>query len=174
MNFKDLVKARYSVRQFKDEPIDREKLEMVLDAGRMAPSAVNIQPWHFIVVREKENLQAVWSCYSREWFKSAPAVIVVCGDCSEGWRRSIDGKNHTDIDAAIAIDHMTLQAADLGLGTCWVCNFNPALLKNILQLPENVEPIAMLPIGVPVEDSELSSQTKKRKSFSQIVHWEKF
>lgn len=174
MNFKDLVLARYSVRQFKEEPIDREKLEMVLDAGRLAPSAVNIQPWHFIVIREKENLQEIWASYSREWFKTAPAIIVVCGDYSEGWRRAIDGKNHTDIDAAIAIDHMTLQAADLGLGTCWVCNFNPSVLKSVLQLPENIEPVAMLPIGYPIEQSEISSQTKKRKSFSQIVHWEKF
>lgn len=174
MNFKDLVLKRYSVRQYKDVPVEREKLDMVLEAGRMAPSAVNYQPWQFIVVRDPEILAKLHGCYSREWFKAAPVVIVVCGDHSEGWHRTSDGKDHTDIDVAIAVDHMTLQAVELGLGTCWVCNFNPFLSKDVLNLPDHLEAIAMLPIGYPSDNDVLSSKSKSRKPLSQILHWDQF
>jgi len=172
MDFKELIQKRYSVRQYKNITVDREKIEMVLDAGRMAPSAVNFQPWQFIVIRDKEMLEKIHSCYSREWFKTAPVVIVICGDHGEGWHRASDGKDHTDIDVAIAVDHMTLMATEIGLGTCWVCNFNPGLTRDILDLPPNLEPVAMLPIGIPEEEDDLSSKVKKRKPLNQIVHWD--
>lgn len=174
MSFKQLILKRYSVRQYKNISIDREQIEKVLDAGRMAPSAVNFQPWVFIVVREPGMLNQIHGCYSREWFKTAPAVIVVCGDHAEGWHRASDGKDHTDIDVAIAVDHMSLQAAELGLGTCWVCNFNPQQAKLVLNLPSNLEPIVMLPIGIPEDNDEISTQKKGRKTLSQIVYWEKY
>ena len=174
MGFKELIQKRYSVRQYKNIIVDREKIEAVLDAGRMAPSAVNFQPWQFIVIREKDMLEKIQSTYSREWFKTAPVVIVICGDHAEGWHRASDGKDHTDIDVAIAVDHMTLMAAEMGLGTCWVCNFNPGLARDILDLPPNLEPVAMLPIGIPEEDDELSTKVKKRKPFNQIVHWDAY
>lgn len=174
MDFKKLITKRHSVREYKNLPVDRELIEEVLDAGRMAPSAVNYQPWEFIVIRDNEVLQKVFSCYNREWFKSAPVVIVVCGNKSKGWRRNLDGKNHTDIDVAIATDHMTLQAAELGLGTCWVCNFNPHLAKEVLNLPDELEPIVMLPLGYAAENDDLSTKSKNRKPLSHIVHWETY
>lgn len=174
MKFKDLIRLRSSVRNFASKPVERELLELILDAGRMAPSAVNFQPWDFVVIREAENLKKITNCYHREWFKSAPAIIVVCGNHQEGWHRQSDGKDHTDIDVAIAVDHMTLQATELGLSTCWVCNFDPHLCSDILNLPQHIEPIVLLPVGY-ISDMEDTMKTiKKRKDLLQIVHWETY
>ncbi len=174
MDFKDLVRIRTSIRQYSDKQVERELLEQVLDAGRMAPSAVNFQPWDFIVLRDPENLDAIKACYHREWFKSAPVVIVVCGNHKIGWHRQSDGKDHTDIDVAIAVDHMTLQAAELGLATCWVCNFDPKLCSKRLNLPPYIEPVVLLPVGYPSDSEEIFGITKKRKDLLQVVHWEKY
>ncbi len=174
MDFLQLVKTRYSVREFKPTQIEIDKLEKVLEAGRLAPSAVNFQPWHFIVVNEEGMLQRLSECYHREWFKTAPCCIVVCGNHKEGWKRSSDGKDHTDIDAAIAIDHMTLQAAELGLGTCWVCNFDPQKTIDLFGLPESLEPIALIPIGYPEDETYFDTKSKKRKPADEIISWNKF
>ena len=171
MNFLELAKSRYSVRNFLNKPVDKEKLMYVLEAARIAPSAVNFQPWQFIVITENEPLKKIKSTYSRNWINAIPACIVVLGDHKQGWHRSSDGKDHTDIDAAIAITHITLAATEVGLGTCWVCNFDTEKCVELFNLPDNLEPIALVPIGYP-ENDEIPE--KKRKSIDEIVHWENF
>ncbi|MEA2105118.1 MAG: nitroreductase family protein [Bacteroidota bacterium] len=173
MTFIDLAKQRYSCRKYLDKPIEKTLLLQVLESGRIAPSAKNKQPWHFVVINEKENQEKIKSCYDREWIKSAPTIIVVCGDHRESWRRS-DGKIHTDIDIAIAIDHMTLAAADIGLGTCWVCKFDVMKCAKILELPEGVEPISLIPIGYPADEMDLNRHEQLRKPINEVTHWEKF
>lgn len=168
MSFLELAKKRYSVRVYKDIPVEKEKLYQVLEAGRLAPSAVNYQPLHFIVVTEENLKSRIIEAYPKEWFKKVPAIIIICGDHSKSWKRK-DGKDHCDIDAAIAVDHMTLAAADLGLGTCWVCAFDAKKCYEVLGLPENMEPITLMPIGYAVENQE---PEKKRKSIDEIVSWE--
>jgi nitroreductase len=170
MEFKKLINQRFSVRNYQNRPIEKDKLIEVLDAGRLAPSAVNFQPWHFIVVQDKKKLEKIHTAYKREWIKSAPAIIVVCGDHLQSWKRGNDGKDFLDTDVAIAVDHMTLQAAELGLGTCWVCNFDAKKCSEIFDLPPYIEPEVLLPIGYPDEDVK----EKKRKPPEEIVHWEKF
>jgi nitroreductase len=170
MTFLDLVRKRYSLRKFQDKKIEKEKMLEVLEAARLAPSAANCQPWHFIVVQDKATLEKVYPLYQRDWIKSAPALIVICGDHDLSWRRT-DGKDHCDIDIAIAIDHMTLAAAELGLGTCWICMFDAEKCHELFELPANIEPIALLPIGYPKESV---TKTKNRKAFEEIVHWESF
>ena len=118
-----LVKARSSVRFFKSSKVERTKLEYILEVARLAPSAVNFQPWAFVVVRDPEKLKALYDCYPREWFASAPMCIVVCGDHSTSWKRLSDNKDFCDVDIAIATEHLVLAAAEQGLGSCWVCNF---------------------------------------------------
>lgn len=169
MSFLDLVKIRRSVRSYKSDVPDKKVLNVVLKAAQAAPSAVNFQPWQFFVVGEKEMLSALHACYHREWFSSAPACIVVLGNHNEAWHRRADGKDHTDIDVAIAIDHLTLQAAELGLGTCWVCNFEVEKVVRLFDLPAHLEPIALLPIGYP-NDEETASE-KKRKPLNETVKW---
>lgn len=171
MNFIDLVKKRYSVREYTSQKVEKEKLLQILEAGQYAPSAVNKQPWHFIVVEEEENHAKFSAIYHRDWFQKAPVYIVICGDHEQAWKRKEDGKDHTDVDAAIAIDHMTLQATELGLGTCWICNFYVEQCKSFFSLPDHIEPIAILSLGYPASTTSLE---KKRKSLDEIVHWEKF
>lgn len=171
MEFKKLIQLRYSVRNFLPREVELSKLEAILDAGRLAPSAVNFQPWHFIAVCDKKVLKSLAECYHREWFASAPSCIVICGDHKQSWHRREDGKDHCDIDVAIAIDHMTLQAVELGLGTCWVCNFDVAKTRKLFKLPAHIEPIAFLPIGYPKMDEV---HLKKRKSLDAVVHWNGF
>jgi nitroreductase len=171
-NFLDLAKARYSVRSYLDKPVEQEKLEYVLEAGRIAPSAANFQPWHFIVVQDIALRRKLQCTYNRPWFIQAPVVIVVCGDHKEGWKRA-DGKDHTDIDIAITVDHMTLAAAEQGLGTCWICNFDAVKGAEILELPPDIEPIVYLPLGYPVAN-EVPARHLERKPMSRIVHYDKF
>jgi nitroreductase len=173
MEFLELAKKRYSSRSYKAQPVEEEKIMKILEAGRIAPSAANLQPSHFVVIREKKNIEKISSAYHREWLKFAPVIIVVCGDHSVSWKRS-DGKDYCDIDIAIAVDHMTLQAAELSLGTCWICNFNVAKCKEILNLPKNIEPIVLLPIAYPLDSPNLERHNNGRKKLDKIVHWEKF
>lgn len=172
MDFHQLLHKRYSVRKFQQQPIERELMLQVLEAGRMAPSAVNYQPWHFIVIQDQALKEKLHTVYGRDWFQQAAAYIVVCGDHTASWKRSSDQKDHCDIDIAIAVDHMTLRATELGLGSCWVCNFDNQLTKEILQLPDHIEPMVILPIGYPLPQQEPTP--KKRKALNEIVHWDRF
>jgi nitroreductase len=169
MSFIELAKKRYSCRNYASIPVEENKLNLVLEAGRIAPSAVNFQPWHFIVIRKKENLAKIHSVYHREWFKTAGCVIVICGDHEQSWKRKQDGKDHCDIDVAIAVDHMTLQAVDLGLATCWICNFDAKKATEILDLPGHLEPLVLLPLGYPLDNADPGRHDEKRKSITEIV-----
>lgn len=170
MNFDETIAQRKSVRKFKNQPIEKELIEKVIESARLAPSAVNFQPWKFYICRSEEAKKAVRQSYPREWFNGAPLYILVCGDHQESWKRPCDGKDHLDIDVAIAVEHMVLKITELGLGTCWVCNFDPQTLKEKLQLSENMEPIVLLPVGYP-ENVDPDSGNKKRKSAEEITKW---
>lgn len=167
MNFLDLVKKRYSVRSYEQRAIEKEKMDYIMECVRLAPSAVNFQPWRFIILTDNELMDAVKSTYKREWIQSAPCIIVACTNHEESWHRRFDNKDHADIDVSIAIEHLCLAAAEQGLGTCWVCNFDAALCRQVMSLPENIEPVALIPIGYPTE-TEIPE--KKRKSMEEITH----
>ena len=169
MSFLDLARRRYSCRKFDSRPVEPEKLELILEAGRVAPSAVNFQPWHFYVIGEADELKKLHAVYHREWFRSAPCVIVICGDHSSSWKRKSDNKDHTDIDAAITTDHMTLQATELDLATCWICNFDPEKTRELLGLSEHLEPLVLLPVGYPLDKVDPDRHREKRKPLSEIV-----
>lgn len=172
MEFIDLIKLRKSVRSFQKTKIDHQLMLEILEAGRLAPSACNYQPWKFVVVNEPLVLRQIRESYPRDWFAGAPQVIVICGDYSESWKRPCDGKDHGDIDVSIATDHITLMAASKGLGTCWVCNFNPEKVSEALQLPSNLVPIVLIPIGYPTET--IKPEDKKRKPIDQVVFYNGF
>jgi nitroreductase len=172
MTFLDIAKSRFSLRKYNSEPVSEEDLNYVLEAGRVAPSAVNYQPWHFLVLRETESLEKIHQTYHREWFREAPVVIVLLGDHNQGWKRT-DGKDHTDIDVAIAADHMTLAATDRGLGTCWVCNFDKKKTIELFNIPEHLEPIVFLPLGYTNIQTDPNRHQEKRKTLTDIVSREK-
>lgn len=170
MKFDDLITKRFSVRSYTSQNVDRETILEILEAARMAPSAVNFQPWHFIVITDPGKRSKLHEAYPRDWFREAPVCILVCADHRQSWKRKSDGKDFADVDVAIAIDHLILKATELGLGTCWVCNFNAEIIRNQFQLPERIEPIAIIPLGY----TTAKAPEKSRKSLSEMVHWEKF
>ena len=169
MDLLNIVKLRKSERNFSNKKVHRELLLEILEAGRLAPSACNNQPWKFIVVDEPDILQKLHKAYPRDWFATAQCVIVFCGNSDEAWVRPLDGKNHRDIDVSIAVTHISLMATSKGLGTCWVCNFNPEIVREMLQLPKNLEPVVLLPIGYTIE--EIVIEEKKRKSAEEVVSY---
>ena len=174
MKFLDLAKIRYSSRSYKNKAVEKEKLNKILEAARIAPSAANRQPWHFIVIEDKNSLKELCTTYQKDWLHSAPIIIVCCGDHDNVWIRSRDNKNHLDVDLSIAIDHMTLQAAELDLATCWICMFDVEKTKQIFKLPDNIEPIALLPVGYPADIVDTNRHDAKRKTIEEITHFEKW
>ncbi|HEY4784522.1 MAG TPA: nitroreductase family protein [Bacteroidales bacterium] len=173
MNIEDVAKNRYSCRKYKSDAIDETMLTKVLNTFRIAPSAVNFQPWHLIIIKSEMNKAKVYEAYPREWIKTAPMFIIACGDKTVSWKRG-DGKDYLDVDIAIAVDHMMLQATELGLATCWVCNFNASVLKQNFNIPGNIEPVAIIPIGYPADSGDPNRYDTKRKSLKEFVHWETF
>lgn len=167
MTLKETIEQRYSVRSYLPEMPTKEQLYSVIESARLAPSAVNYQPWKFFVVTKTAIIGELQRAYNREWFKSAPCIIVVCGNHSESWHRGYDGKDHCDIDVAIATEHIALAAVEQGLGTCWVCNFDTSLVSQALNLPSDIEPIVMLPIGKPCGEHKATM----RKTIEDVVVW---
>lgn len=168
MYFLELARTRYSVRGYSDRPIEKEKLDYILECGRLAPSATNAQPWKLYVVTRPELRAKIFECYPREWMKNAPVYIVVSVNESLAWVRGYDGRNHAEVDGSIITEHLCLAAADCGLGSCWICAFDPYKCSEILQLPDVVRPIAIIPIGYPLSDTV---PEKKRKPLNEIVEF---
>jgi nitroreductase len=172
MNFLELAKKRYSVRNYSPKPIEKTKLDYILECGRIAPSAANYQPWKVMVIDEGELKQKIERTYNRDWLKQAPVILVFLADHRQSWKRA-DGKDHADIDLAIIVDHITLAAAEQDLGTCWICNFDAAKCRNILDLPDHLEPVAYLSLGYPSESNDDNSRHLKRKQTHEIVSYNK-
>ena len=166
MNFLELCEKRYSVRKYSAEAVSDDDLHYVLECARMAQSAVNFQPWKFVVVRSEAAKADIRRCYDREWFASAPLYIVALRDVNANWVRCSDGKPHGDIDVAIAVEHICLAAAERGLGTCWVANYDTALLNQLFGDADH-EAVAIVPIGHIAADCPFAP--KKRKEMSLIV-----
>ena len=140
-------------------------MDYIMECVRLAPSAVNLQPWRFRIVTDQEAIAKLQSCYKRDWLSTAPCIIVACANHEESWHRRADNKDHADIDLAIAVEHICLAATEQGLATCWVCNFDAAKCREQLALPENLEPIALVPLGY----AEDEMGEKKRKSLEEIM-----
>ena len=161
MKFEEVLERRRSIRKYKDAPISKEKILKILEAARIAPSAGHRQPWHFVVVENKETIRKL---AKREWAAEAPVMIVGLADqaASQNWWGN---------DLGIALEHIVLAATNLGLGTCWMGQTGRhELVKSLLDIPDNFTVIAVIPIGVPDE----TPAPKERKSLDTIVSWEKY
>lgn len=163
MSFRDLVNSRRSVRSFKTADVEKEKLDYILTCAVMAPSACNRQPWKFIVLKGAEK-DKVCTTHKFTWAQDAPVIIAVCVNHTESWHRAYDGKDHADIDAAIATEHLVLAAAEQGLGTCWICSFNAAECAQILKLAADEEVVALIPVGYEKDASVRRVNTKKERN----------
>lgn len=168
MEFLELAKKRYSVRAYKNEAVEEEKLNAILEAARFAPTAVNYQPFQIIVIKTEGREEELKRIYQAEWFSEAPILICVCAIPDNAWKRR-DGKNYADVDATIVMDHIILAATSMGLGTCWIGAFDVDEAKEILNLPDGVEPLVFTPIGYPADQIG----EKNRKEISELVRYEK-
>ena len=144
MDFLDLAKKRYSVRSYKKTPVEEEKVACIMEAERVAPSAANLQPTRLVVIDNAEGMEKLSRAAN---VYSAPLAIIVCADHAKAWKRPADGKSTVDIDASIATDHMMMEATSLGLGSVWICWFDPEVVAHEFGLPETFEPINVLAIG---------------------------
>jgi nitroreductase len=169
MEFSELITTRYSVRAYKPDPVEDDKLQQVLEAARLAPTANNQQPFQLIVIHTAGREAELSRIYHRRWFVQAPLVICACGIPGQSWVRR-DGRNYNDVDVAIAMDHLVLAAANIGLGTCWIAAFDAGAAREVLGLPDGVEPIAFTPLGYPADQPG----SKKRKVLSDLVRYERW
>lgn len=171
MKFIDIAKQRSSVRSYTDKKVEPEKLEKILEAAHVAPTAANLQPVHLIVVQSREGLEKIGKAAD---IYGAPAAVIVCADHDKAWVRPFDHKQTGDIDAAILTDHMMLQAAELGLGSVWVCYFKPDVLSGEFDLPANLEPVNILAMGYSAEKAlDPERHQKTRIPVNKLVSYEK-
>lgn len=171
MEFYSLIAQRESIRNFDPaRKVEPEVLQRILEAGRLAPSAVNFQPWQFWVISSPEMLQKVKACYNRPWFQGAPHILTVVGDLSQAWVRKDDGYNSLETDLAIAMCHLILAAENEGVATCWIEAFQPNLLREALGLKENQRVFAITPLGYPKEGFT-KKNNKQRKPLAEIVRF---
>ncbi|MCM1223774.1 MAG: nitroreductase family protein [Lachnospiraceae bacterium] len=171
MDFIEIAKKRYSVRNYSDKKVETEKLDKILQAAHVAPTAANLQPIHLIVVQEKDGLEKIGKGAN---IYGAPLAVIVCTDHDKAWVRPFDNKQTSDIDASILTDHMMIEATELGLGSVWVCYFKPDIIRKEFSLPDNLEPVNILAIGYSNEeaaDPERHSQT--RIPLEELVSYEK-
>ena len=169
MDVLETIAARYSVRGYKPDPVDDETVRTVLEAARAAPTAANRQPFRLIVIHTEGREEELARVYGRGWFVQAPLIIAVVAVPGEAWRR-MDDKPYDEVDATIAMDHLVLAAASLGLGTCWVAAFDPEAAREVLGLPDDVEPLAFTPLGYP---EKARSQTARRP-LEELVKYERW
>ncbi|TAK35331.1 MAG: nitroreductase [Chloroflexota bacterium] len=170
MEFEELIRRRYSVRAYKHDAVEEKKVEQVLEAFRLAPAAANRQPFQAIVIHTEGREEELARIYDREWFTQAPLLICICSLPGQAWVNGESGKNYSDVDVAIAMDHLVLAATGIGLGTCWIAAFSPTAAREILGLPDDVEPIIFTPLGYP--DDQI--RPKKRKPLSELVRYERW
>ena len=168
MNVMDAIKTRKSVRAYAHRPVGDDKLNSILEAARLAPSASNRQEWRFVIVREQDiRKKLARVAGDQEFVGEAPVVIVACADTDGHVMKC--GHPCYLIDVAIALDHIALAATELGLGTCWIGNFDEGKVKELLGIPEKIRVIELMPLGYPLDPSALE---KKRLALSTIVKYE--
>ena len=171
MNFLEIAKSRYSVRDYTSQKVEQEKLEKILFAAHVAPTAANLQPVRRIVVQEDEGLNKIGKAAN---LYGAPLAIIVCSEHTKAWTRPFDRKQTVDIDASILTDHMMMEATELGLGSVWICYFKPDVIKKEFQLPDTLEPINILAIGYSNENpADPERHATQRISLDELVHYEK-
>lgn len=170
-DFMTLVKSRSSIRSYTNQKVEPEKLEKILEAARSAPTAANLQPVRLIAVQSSEGLAKIGKAAN---IYGAPLAIIACADLDRAWVRPFDGKQSGDIDASILTDHMMLQAAELGLGTVWVCYFKPDVLRTEFQMPDHLEPINILAVGYPAEPfASPDRHEQTRIPMSELVFYDR-
>lgn len=170
MNVIDAIKKRKSVRSFQDKPLENEKLLQILEAARMAPSAFNLQEWRFVIVRKKQTKEIlIKQARVPHFIEQAPVVIIACAETGSCIMRY--GQPCYPVDVAVSLDHIMLTAVENGLGSCWICTYDEKKVKEVLNIPQEIRVIAILPLGYPTDETIVE---KKRLPLYKIVKYEKW
>lgn len=181
MNCLEAIQRRKSIRKFTDKPVSEEHLRKILDAGRLAPTGGNMQPWEFIIIKNKDRIKAIvettfvgadrTGSRKQTWIETAPLVIAVCANPTRTIAKYGEfGREVVIMDVAAAIENMLLAATSLGLATCWVSGFHKDALAKVLETPEHIEPLAVLPLGYPAQ----SPTPRSKFSLEEIIHYETY
>lgn len=169
MEYYDLIRKRYSVRSYSDRKVESVKLSQILEAARIAPTGCNRQPFKIIVCDMPESLQKVQSAAN---LYGAPLALIVCAETDKAWVRPYDGKNIAEIDAGIVTTQMMLEAVNQGLGSVWICHFNPETLRSEFKLPANLEPVNILAVGYASGEAPSANRFEtQRKKISELVFY---
>ncbi len=172
MSFMELAKARYSVRKFSDRKVEDDKLEYILEAGRIAPTAHNLQPQRTLVLRDEEGIELINKATTCHY--GATTVLLVCGDRNAAWVNEQDGRNSARVDATIAATHMMLAAEEVGVGSCWIGMFHREETAKLFNLPEGYDPIVILMLGYPTETCKPAGLHFKKLDKEKTVFYDKF
>lgn len=168
MDVYEAIKNRRSIRRYQQRVVEKKKLMKVLEAARLSPSAMNRQPYAFVVTSYNETIEQISSACNQEW--DAPIIIIVCAFPGEAWVRD-DGEEYWKADAAVAMNNISLQACSEGLGTCWIAAFKEDKIKEILGIKHEARVVAMTPLGYP---DEKKGPVTNRKTIDELVHYERW
>lgn len=167
MEYEELIRERYSVRKFRREKVEQEKVEKILQAGAVAPTACNKQPQHIYVIQSKEMLAKLRKCTSSHFH--CTLAMLICYDSKESWVRGYDKHKSGEVDATIVTTQMMLEAHSLGVGSTWVMHFNPEAIREEFSMPNQYEPVSILVMGYPAEDAAPSPSHSSKKELCQTV-----
>lgn len=152
MDFEQLISERYSVRSFKPEHLPQSVIDKILEAGHKAPTGCNYQPQKILVLNNDASIEKLKICTKCHF--DAPTAMLVCHNKDESWKRVYDGALSSPVDAVIVSTYMMLMAQNEGVGTCWVMHFDPAAMRTVFNIPNNIEPVALLVMGYPLETAK--------------------
>lgn len=174
MSFEELINARYSCRKFKDTPVEQEKIDKILESALVAPTACNLQPQRILVLTDKEKIKALDEEKCTRYTFDAPLIFVMCVDRSKAWTRKYDNISSAETDCSIVMTHMMLEATELGLGTTWVMAFNPEIARKVLDIPDNLDILSLMPTGYPADDAQINPLHFKHIDMDEMVKYNKF
>ncbi len=172
MNFLELAQNRYSVRNFENTHLPKNVLDTILQAGHIAPTGCNYQPQRILVINTDESIEKLKKCTKCHF--NAPTALLVCYNKDECWTRKYDGAKSGIIDASIVTTHMMLQAHEMNVGSCWVMHFDPFAIRNEFNIPDNIEPVALLVMGYPSKEAKPLSLHSEYRDINETVFFEKF
>lgn len=172
MDFEKLIKERYSVRSFKPEHLPQEVIDKILEAGHIAPTGCNYQPQRILVLNTDEAINKLRDCTKCHF--GAPTAMLICHNRDESWVRKYDGALSSPVDGAIVTTHMMLEAHNEGIGCCWVMHFDPAAMRESFNIPESIEPVALLVMGYPTDDAKPLEMHYKTRPIDEVVFYDSF
>ncbi len=172
MDFLKLAAERYSVRNFENKHLEQEVIDKILKAGHLAPTGCNYQPQRILVLNTDQAIQKLKECTKCHF--GAPTAMLVCYNKDETWKRPYDGALSAPVDAAIVTTHMMLEAHSIGVGTCWVMHFDPFKMKEEFNIPQNIEPLALLVMGYPDKDAKPLNLHSQFRPIDEVVFYDNF